>query len=202
MKILPSVKNKSGYTIIETMVAISLFLVVVMLGMGALLNAGEVHKKTQDLRSIMDNMNFIMEDMSRNIRTGFDYRCITDGDFNTTTIVTPQDCPLGGAIAFESTFGDTTRNDNQVVYQISSTDGTNFNISKSVDSGATFVQLNPPEISLTSFSGFSVIGSATKGSGDFQQPFVTIKLVGKINYKNTVTTFSIQTSVSQRRIDI
>ncbi len=195
-------KVQSGYTIIETMVAISLFLVVVMLGMGSLLNAGLVHKKTQDLRSIMDNMNFIMEDISRNIRTGFDYRCITDGNFDTSTISTPQDCALGGAIAFESTYGDTSRNDNQVVYKIDSTGGTSFNISKSTDSGATFVQLNPQEISLTSFSGFSVLGSAHKASGDSQQPFVTIKLVGNINYKDTVTTFSIQTSVSQRRIDI
>ena len=33
------IKRESGYTIIETMIAVSLFIIIVVIGMGALLNA-------------------------------------------------------------------------------------------------------------------------------------------------------------------
>ena len=45
------------------MISISLFLVVVVFGMNALLNANVVHQKSQDMRSILDNLSFILEDM-------------------------------------------------------------------------------------------------------------------------------------------
>ena len=79
-------------------------------------------------------------------------------------------------------------------------DGT---IRKSVLGGAdgTFIILNPEEIKIDSISSISVFG-AEPPSGDLQQPFVTIKLVGKITYQNIETPFSLQTSVSQRQIDI
>ena len=37
-----------------------------MVGMDSLLNANLVHRKSEDMRSIMDSLSFIMEDMSRN----------------------------------------------------------------------------------------------------------------------------------------
>ena len=67
--------GQGGYTIIETMIAITLFIIIVMAGMGALLNANLLHQKSQDMRSIVDNLSFVMEEMSRNLRTGFDYQC-------------------------------------------------------------------------------------------------------------------------------
>ena len=37
-------QTKAGYTIIETMISISVFLVVIMIGMDTLLNANVVHQ--------------------------------------------------------------------------------------------------------------------------------------------------------------
>ena len=82
-----SLKFATGYTIIETMIAISVFLVVVIYGMGSLLSASLLHQKSEDMRSIMDNLSFIMEDMSRNLRTGNSYHCaIGEVDLTTTLI--------------------------------------------------------------------------------------------------------------------
>ena len=53
--------------------------------MGALLNANVVYKKSQDMRSIMDNLSFTMEDVSRNVRTGYNYQCV---DNNVTSLNT------------------------------------------------------------------------------------------------------------------
>ena len=191
-------KNIGGYTIIETMIVISLFIIIVMIGMNALLNANVVSNKSQKTRSIMDNMSFAMEDISRSLRTGHAYHCITDGVTNNNN-PPAFSCPGvsggvgGGGISFKSSLG------NQWVYYID----VNGNIFKSTDGGATFVQLNPNEVKInTTQSGFIVLGAEAPSSGDHQQPFVTIRLVGTINYENVVTSFSLQTSVSQRSIDI
>jgi len=186
-------ERSRGYTIIETMVAISLFLVVIMVGMGTLLNSTLVHTKSQDMRSIMDNLSFVMEDMSRNLRTGFNYHCIDDNNFTDTT---PKDCVTGGGISFRSAFG------NQLVYGVFS-DGS---IQKSASGGVSgsFVTLTLPEIKIDpNSSGFSVSGAPSVSSGDIRQPFVTIRLNGTITSKNDIITpFSLQTSVSQRLIDV
>src|SRR3989344_7981950 len=92
-------KNQRGYTIIETMIAVSLFLVIITAGMGALLNANLLHQKSQSMRSIMDNLSFILEDMYRNLRTGSGYHCIDDGNVIATF---PHSCAVGGGISFKS----------------------------------------------------------------------------------------------------
>ena len=198
-------KKKNGYTIIETMIAVSLFIIIIMAGMNALLNANLLHQKSQSMRSIMDNLSFIMEDMSRNLRTGSSYYCITGGDnlSNVNTTKSGQSC---WGIAFEIVTGSLSNPNDQWVYFI----GTNgidpkIRIYKSIAGPYTpssFIQLTPDEVTFdTNTSGFSVLG-AEPPPGDNQQPFVNIKLVGSITFKNVVTPFSLQTSVSQRLIDI
>lgn len=182
-----------GYTIIETMIAISIFLVVVMIGMGALLNANLVHKKTEDMRSIMDNLSFILEDMSRNLRTGYKYHCNMDASGPASE--EQQNCESGKSLFFEiSTGGDGVGD--QWGYKI---DPLKNIISKSVNGGTEWVQLNADEIEIEgSSSSFTVLGA-----DDEEQPFVTIRLVGNIVIpnKDVVTPFSLQTSVSQRTPD-
>ncbi len=180
-----------GYTIVETMIAISLFLVVIVVGMGSLLNTTMLHRKSQDMRSIMDNLSFIMEDISRNLRTGYDYHCIDDGNLIATN---PHDCANGAGISFKSTAGD------QWVYAIYP-DGS---IQKSVSGGApgSFTVLTLPEIKIDPVSGFSVFG-ALPLPGDTRQPIATIRLVGSITSENNIVTpFSLQSSVSERIADI
>jgi len=194
-------KIKGGYTIIETMIAVSLFIIIVMAGMGALLNANLLHQKSQSMRSIMDNLSFVMEDMSRNLRTGTNYQCFDASHtiLSPATLGAPLSCQNGWAIAFETAGGNTSIYTDQWVYYISN-DGKIF---KSVDGAQNFVQLTPDEVIINSISsGFSVLGAESPSLGDRQQPFVIVRLVGNITFKNVVTPFSLQTSVSERVIDI
>jgi hypothetical protein len=198
----------TGYTIIETMVAISVFLVVIMYGTTALLNANLLHRKSADMRTIMDNLSFIMDEMSRSIRTGYDYRCMNvPADFSenplTENISTPKSGASCSGIAFENAEGgDQSNISNQWVYFIS-----NNRVGKVVGTpylGETnYVQLNPSDegnnvVINHSASKFTIIGAE---AGDEQQPMVIIRLVGTISYKGVDTPFSLQTSVSQRVID-
>ncbi|KKQ86835.1 MAG: hypothetical protein UT09_C0025G0007 [Parcubacteria group bacterium GW2011_GWF2_38_8] len=184
-------QQSNGYTILETMIAVSLFVIIITIGMGALLNANLLHRKSEDARSIMDNLSFIMEDMSRNLRTGYDYHC---GDVIFTD---PQSCPDGeGEISFKSSSGS------QWMYQFEPDGGAAFNISRLVQ-GGDWTRLNSEKISFSSDSGFWVFGAESPLTGDVQQPFVVIKLAGTITSKDdTVTSFSLRTSVSQRLVDI
>ncbi|MCM2339092.1 MAG: prepilin-type N-terminal cleavage/methylation domain-containing protein [Burkholderiales bacterium] len=166
-------KNNSGYTIIETMIAISLFLIVVMIGMGSLLNTTLIHGKSQDMRSIVDNLSFIMEDISRNVRTGYDF------------------AGGGNIISFTSSNGAAWS------YKIEGS-----NLSKSIDGGTNWTQLNSGEITFKNGSGFSLTG-VLPPPGDTLQPLITVRLVGEIISKDNISTpFSLQTSISQRLADI
>lgn len=193
---------KAGYTIIETMIAVSLFLVVVMMGMNSLLNANLLHQKSQDMRSIMDNLSFITEDISRNLRTGNQYYCLVGPDdlSDVNQKKSGQNC---WGIAFESSLGNKDNALDQWVYYIDE----NGILWKSVDgpyndSNYPYTQLTSNEVKIDqTASGFDVMG-AEPPAGDMQQPFVTIRLVGTITFKNVVTPFSIQTSVSERLLDI
>ncbi|MEJ0001974.1 MAG: hypothetical protein WDN09_02225 [bacterium] len=122
--------------------------------MSALLNANALQQKSQDMRSIMDSLSFIMEEMSRNLRTGYAYHCFGQGESVSPAVAAnPKSCQNGYAIAFENQFGDKDDDGDQWAYKIQSQDGgKTFNIYKSVNGGASFIQLNPSEVSLKSFS--------------------------------------------------
>ncbi|MFA7285532.1 MAG: hypothetical protein WC011_01640 [Candidatus Paceibacterota bacterium] len=194
-----NLSDKGGYTIIETMISISLFLIIVTMGMNSLLNANVILNKAKDARAIMDNLTFIMEDMSRNIRTGDQYKCSLDLSFSDPATDT-ESCITGGTISFREAI---TRD--RWAYSIVSYDlGQTFKILKTIDADATpvnWVELTDEGIHLSNVSGFSVVG-AEPLPGDTQQPFVNIRLVGEMRYKGVVTPFALQNSVSQTTIDI
>ena len=191
------------------MIAVSIFLVIVMTGMGVLLNANTLHRKSHSMRSIIDNLNFIIEDMSRNLRTGYSYRCFASGQSipsgsNDPTMDDPRSCSSGWGIAFEHGYGDpdpAVTND-QWVYYIDGT-GKIFKSTQGPYTSANFVQLTPDEVSINATtSSFSVLGAEKPILGNQQQPLIVIRLVGTITIKNITTPFNLQTAVSQRLIDV
>lgn len=188
-------KQSRGFTLIEVMIAVALFTIIMTIGIGAVLNSNNNHKKTQTQRQVIDNLSFIMEDMSRNLRLGSAYHC---GDV-TVGIEDPLDCQFGQTLAFEPMTGVPGNATDQVVYGITS-DGT---IIKSTDAGATAKNLTPPEVLIDPLrSGFTVIGAAPYSSGDRVQPRAIIRLSGKVVYQNLESEFNLETAVTQRLIDL
>jgi hypothetical protein len=166
--------------------------------MGALLNANSIHNKSSDMRSIMDSLTFAMEDMSRSLRTGYNYYCLdySNGDKG------DKSCSGGGS---EISFQAVNPTLSEISYYFGTCDFQEKSICKAVkdeEGNYGFDPITPLEVEIdASKSSFIVIG-AEPPPGNSQQPLVTIRLVGEINYKNTKTPFSLQTSVSQRNIDI
>jgi len=174
-------KMKKGFTLIEMVVSVALFTVVVVVSTGALMTIIDANRKARSLQTVMDNLNFAMESMSRNLRTGYSYEC---GG-------TSGNCPNGkDSIVF------TDQNGDSVEYEFSeSSDLGSITISKN---GAMAKSITSPEVDIDSLL-FYVTGLDV---GDNRQPLLTISISGTAGSdESTKTTFSIQTTISQRKVD-
>ncbi len=174
---------RAGFTLVEMLVAVSLFTTVMFVAVGSLLSMTAASRKAQSISIVMDNLNFALESMGRTIRAGSVYHCDQYG-----ALTDPNDCASSGAdtLAFRSEDGGT------FVYRKSGT-----TLQKSVDGGATFLDITGASISIESLA-FYVVGSP---AGDGIQPRVLAVVSGEAGLRSKETArFSIQTTISQRII--
>lgn len=205
-------KTKNGYTIIETMISISIFLILIMTGMTTLMNAFSLHKKSQNMRSAVDNLSFILEDMSRNIRTGSNYYCLNNynlDSFLTSDISLRKSSPVNAVsglreicwgIAFEAAGGGVSSLD-QWVYYIDGNGAIQKAVMGPYTDPSNFTQLTPNEIRLNPGSGFYIFGAEKEVTPNQQQPLIKIILSGSVTEKGITSPFSLQTAISSRIID-
>ena len=60
----------TGFTLIEVMVAVSIFAIVVTVGIGAILSVNTAYSKSRSQRTALDNISFALETIAREIRVG------------------------------------------------------------------------------------------------------------------------------------
>lgn len=186
-------KLVSGFTLIELMVATSIFIVIMLGSMSSLfvlLNAG---KSSRALRFAMDNVNFAMESMTRAIRMGTNYYCVSSGSSIAMDDVTStHDCTSsddGTFIAFVPQGVTTSR----IGYKLHTNQTTGINSLQKCDL-TTCVDVVSPDVNIEKLKFF------VKGSdgSDRIQANVYIIVKGTIMVKGVPTSFSLQTSASQR----
>ncbi|HEV8677654.1 MAG TPA: type II secretion system protein [Candidatus Paceibacterota bacterium] len=189
-----------GFTLIELMVSVAIFAIIMVISLGALLSIAAANRKAETIASVMNNLNFAVEGMTRSIRTGYDYHCGT---------VTGGDCTSGGTY-----FKFTAQDGSQVVYAYAN-DAANCGqtgavmgcIMRSTDGGTTYLPITAPEVIITNASTgtgltFYLRGSTLGNLGDNVQPNVVITVTGYIQISATQKTpFALQTSVTQRLYD-
>lgn len=191
-------KTIKGFTLIEMMVSVTIFAIVMMIGVGALLSLVEANRRAQAINSVMNNLNAALESMARSIRVGTTYYCqVSSTPPSPVTLSQPQGCSDGKLLAFESATGDTTDDADQVVYRLNGAQ-----LERSLDSGGTWVALTAPEVSIDSFSFFVVGADSLSGSGDTIQPRVLMRIRGSAPVPGGTTEFNVQASVAQRLLDI
>ena len=188
------VRDERGFSLIEIMVAVSLFAVVMTISVGSLLSLIEANRKAQALNSVINNLNFALENMSRNIRVGNTYHCSTSTSVP-ANLDTTQDCSNGGVLfAFEGNSGDTASPADQIVYRF-----INSRIEKSIDGGTTFVAITASEVTIDEMK-FYTVGTTR---GDTSQPRVVMTIQGTAGISSRAqTSFNLQTTVSQRVLDL
>jgi len=165
-------KNKTldrGFTLIEMIVSVSLFTVVSLIAIGALISISSANRKVNSLRTTMDNINFAMEVISRDIRTGTSYSVTGNNK--------------------KMTFTDQGGIEVQYRHQGSSIQVKN--------GPGGFTDITSPEINVEDLS-FYVVGVGTDG----RQPRVLITIRGTAGVQDKViSTFNLQTTISQRSLD-
>jgi prepilin-type N-terminal cleavage/methylation domain-containing protein len=63
------IKNNKGFTLIELLISVALFSIVVVIAFGAITVTIDVNRKSQTLTTVMNDLNFTLENITRTIKT-------------------------------------------------------------------------------------------------------------------------------------
>lgn len=196
-------KKTSGFTLVEMMVALGIFTIALFLATSAFLSVVNADRKSRATRIATDNLNLMLEDMSRKLKTGYDYNC--GGGTGTS------DCASQSTLALTDQTGLA-----RIIYKrgvgngvitpgsAASGCGTGYSatqgcVLRSDDGGTSFMLSTSPEIDITTLQ-FTVLGSAPWT--DTTQPTVTVVAAGSLGSQtSTKVAFRMQTTVTQRAYD-
>ncbi len=70
-----NIKYNKGFTLLEMIVSLGIFAVVAVIAVGALLKISDANRKSLILKTAVNNLNFALETMSREMRLGSGYTC-------------------------------------------------------------------------------------------------------------------------------
>ena len=174
--------TNKGFTLIELMVAISIFIIVMTISMGSIIGVFDANRKSRSLKTVLNNLNLAVESMSKEMRFGKNYHCGLSG-----IITAPQNCSSGDTfMSFLSSGGV------QITYRFN-----NQTIEKRVGSGG-FIAVTAPEIVVDDLI-FYTLGA---GTSDTLQPKVIMRIKSHAGTGKGRSDFTLQTLVSQRVLDI
>jgi prepilin-type N-terminal cleavage/methylation domain-containing protein len=212
-----------GFTLVELLVASTIFSFVVIVATGALFSAQELNTRLQQTQIILDGVNLSMETMMRDIRYGYYYHCATAYDeigsslrkscpYDATGIV-----PGGQALVFHP--ADALNDSTRVAYFASTTSNGTTAIYKATCGGGTnpctwqpaTEQITADDVNINKLS-FFVVGANTaigdpvvddSSTSDTLQPFITVIVSGttKPSGKARPVTFRVQESAVSRIFD-
>jgi prepilin-type N-terminal cleavage/methylation domain-containing protein len=182
-------KKEKGFTLIELLVSMTLFSIVLVIILGSIISITDANKKARSLMTVMNNLNFTVDSMTRSFKTGGSPSNILNG--------------------FETSEIDYVRNNNGsisparrvVKYQFVS-DGGYLNKIVCNESGNSCVttQLTSPDIDIQEAT-FKIVKFTGQDGGD--QPALTINIKGEVRITPTVSSeFIVQTVVSQLGLEI
>lgn len=213
-------QKKSGFTLIEMIVSLGLFSVVITISVGALLVLVASNEQLQGEQSVMTNLSFALDSMTREIRTGTQYFCDSEPNYNAgpdkifddgndidvILMDSVADCPQGNdnnhtlhGIAFRESGDSITGSDERILYFFDADAGQIFrrvgnNDSQSIVSSGIFIE----------DAQFFVTGSEPFETAltDTVQPSVTIFIEATEVGDPTEKRYQIQTTVTQRILDL
>ncbi|PIR70048.1 MAG: hypothetical protein COU46_03585 [Candidatus Niyogibacteria bacterium CG10_big_fil_rev_8_21_14_0_10_42_19] len=181
-----------GFTLVEMIVAVGLFIVVVTLILTSVLGVIDFQRKAVAVQNAQNNLNFALEIASKEIRTGFNYYCgfsAFDIPAGGAIDIIPRSCSGGGAaITFTNYKLD------KITYRFLS-----GRIERIVNDLQILVLTSNNVDIDPDISKFFVIGAEDIG---VSQPRVTIVLKATSGYKDkTKEIFNLQTTISQLLIN-
>lgn len=174
-------KQHSGFTLMEVMVSVSIFTIIVTIGIGSLLTVNKTLQKTRSERQAIDSFSYAVDTMTRRLRTGTNYESLDSStiSFNEQTGEVNDDNGTGNIITFERKY----RPDSQFGY-IEMTEKNSTGTILNID------EITPPEINIENF-----YVEVFKDGG---QPMAKLSIKAKMSNIKQDSIISLQTAVSQR----
>ena len=190
--------TNKGFTLLEMLIALSIFTIAIFIIMATLFAITNVQKKIIALQSAQDNLRFAFESMTKEIRTGKRFHCGTSG-----TLTAPLDCPFpngGNSFTFQNALLQTA------TYQVVNINGVGVLVKSSNGAlpdcaSGSYIncqKLTSPDLVIVNTVNFYVRGS---GANDHAQSLATIVLEGEVQdpvKKIGTAKLFLQTTISKR----
>jgi prepilin-type N-terminal cleavage/methylation domain-containing protein len=199
-------KKQSGFTLIEMLVAVGLFSIVMLVAVSAILSIIGNNRKAQGINNVVNNLNFAIESMVRDMKTGYLYKCT--GSFpivQDTNNLCDNSTVAKDSIEFFSTLSGTPT---PVQYRFVPPEDLNGvytpgHIVKTTGATGSPVDLtSKSDVDIQSVEMY--IHSPMPGDPvQPSQPSIFLIIRGKANIlENEVTEFGLQTFISQRILNL
>lgn len=209
--------QKKGFTLIEALVSLALFSMVVVSASGVILSVISSNKKNQAVSSVVNNLNYSIESMVRDIKTGYRYHCISADAIDLDELVLedykvkPETCTNNQTINSITLVSTISGKEQVVRYELVGINADKY-IKKTLytetseDFSTTTLPASYPltdqknitidKLEFTINTPESIIPATTTPTG---QPsvFLVLKGTAKVNQIN-ISDFFIQTYISQR----
>jgi len=192
-----SIKNqknntKYGFSLVEMLVATAVFMSIITIAVGSLISLIDANKRAQSIKSTVDSVTFAVENISRDMRGGTEYQCLSDGIYTKSTVI----CSLGSnAVKYLNSSGDT------IIYTFNGVDTTGLGVLTKEKNGAISDLISQDSnVNITDMK-FYVIGSDNElnpNQASRTQPRMIITTSGLISVKGNNSSFNLQTNISQR----
>jgi prepilin-type N-terminal cleavage/methylation domain-containing protein len=197
-----------GFSLVEILVVLGLFSSIATLSLGALFNAQAINSHLQETQSILDNVNLSVQTITRDIRFGSNFACITSPPgYGIPYYVSemPHNCTYangvpGDVIGFKSADAATTTDrvayyvDNGVLYKKEFYQN---------PASTTILQMTSNDVTIKALT-FYVEGAEPSASNDYKQPLV-IMLISGATKPSSITTppveFNLEMAMSGREPD-
>lgn len=206
-KKISKIRSITGFTLVEMLVSIAVFMTVMVIAVGSFISILNANKKSQAMKTVVDNVTFAVDSISRSIKVGSNYKCALNATKNSITLL--SSCPDGGnLIQYYNTVGG-----NYVQYIFIKTEDMEenegegniqkrvCNTEESCDTNGWQSMTGPVSNVNIKNMKFYVLGADTEGQerGSRKQPRVVITVEGSSGEQNMVsnTSFMLQTMISQ-----
>lgn len=188
------IKNR-GFTLVELMVSIAIFAIIITMSTGAILILIDANAKAQALYQATSNVSYALDFMSREMRMGYDYNCVSSMGETIPTGV--NGCLTGTAVAFTR-----EKDSHRVGYRLNA--GVIERKDRDDPSSSSWAPITSDVVVIDSFT-LKVTGTTPLSSNNMDQPTAEIHIKGSMKNNNGLdsgTSFILQTFITQRRIDI
>lgn len=178
-------KQNTGFTLIELLVSIALFSVVLTATLGSIMTIVDSNRKARSLMSVTNNLNFAVDAMVRSFKTGVASALFITSNTANKKCFETEEINYASSADFDIRFVEYCWKN---VGDIGKITKQRQGDSSAVDLTASDVDIDYADFVDTSF-------------GD--QPMLMIVLRGTVRVSPKISSeFSIQTSVSQRKLNI